>query len=143
MRNEPKRSRAITLVLMLLILLGLIQAAKVVALREQSALLLDLQVSPDPRLRMFGAAVWMVVFWVLAFALWRRIALTCWLVPLVIALHVVYELAILGLYAKVPINNGRWFLYTVMAIALVSFSTWALNGRSKNSYFLEDELAEE
>jgi hypothetical protein len=143
MRNEPKRYRTVSLVLLLLIVLGFIQAAKVVALREQSALLLDLQVRPDPRLRMLIATVWMVVFWVLAIALWRRIALTRWLVPLIIALHVVYETAILGLFAKVSINSGRWFLYSVMAIALVSFTFWALNRRSNNTYFWEDKPVEE
>ena len=128
---------------MLLILLGLIQAAKVVALREQSALLLDLQVSPDPRLRMFGAAVWMVVFWVLAFALWRRIALTRWLVPLVIVMHVVYELAILWLYAQVPISNERWFLYCFVTAVMVSLCAWALNRSANKFYFLEVKPAGE
>jgi hypothetical protein len=139
MKNAPKRPRLISLVLLLLILLGVTQGAKVVALREQSALLLELQVRPDPRIRMLIAAIWMTVFWVLAITLWRKITLTRWLVPLIIVLHVVYELAILGFFAKVPINNGQWFLYGVMAIALFSFASWALNRKANNSYFWEDE----
>jgi len=92
---------------------------------------------------MLISAVWMVVFWVLAVALWRRNALTRWLVPLIIALHFVYELAILRLFARIPINNGRWFLYGFMMIATVSFATWALNRSANNPYFLEDKPANE
>jgi hypothetical protein len=143
MKNVPKRPRSLTLVLVLLILLGLIQAAKVVALREQSALLLDLQVRPDPRLRMIIAAVWMIIFWIMAIALWRRIALTRWLVPLVIVMHVVYELAILWLYAQVPISNERWFLYCFVTAVMVSFCAWALNRSANKFYFLEVKPAGE
>ena len=143
MKDSPKRPRTISLVLLLLIFLGFFQAAKVVALNEQSALLLDLQVTPDPRLRMLIAAIWMVVFWVLAYALWRKIALTRWLVPALIALYAFYELAVLRLFAQVPISSERWILNSFLAIALVSLAFWALNRSAVNSYYLEDEPVDE
>ena len=129
--------------MLLLILLGFLQLAKVVALNEQSALLLDLQVTPDPRLRMVIAAIWMAVFWILAFALWRKIALTRWLVPLFFALYAIYELAVLGLFAQVSINSERWFLYSFLTVALVLLPYWALNRSTKNPYYSEDEPADE
>lgn len=143
MKDSPKRPRTISLILILLIFLGFIQAAKVVALNEQSALLLDLQVTPDPRLRMVIAAIWLMVFWILAFALWRKITLTRWLVPALIALYVVYELALLRLFSQVPISSERWFLNSFIAVALVSFAYWALNRRVIIPYYLEDEPADE
>lgn len=143
MKDSPKRPRTIFLVIILLIFLGFIQAAKVVALNEQSALLLDLQVSPDPRLRMVIAAIWMIVFWILAVALWRKKTLTRWLVPALIALYVVYELAVLRLFAQVAISGERWFLNSFLAAALVSFAYWALNRSAAIPYYLEDEPANE
>jgi hypothetical protein len=143
MKDLPKRPRTISLVLILLVILGFIQVAKVVALNEQSALLLDLQVTPDPRLRMVIAAIWMVVFWVLAIALWRKITWTRWLVPALMALYVVYELAVLRVFAQVPISNERWFLNSFLAVALVSFAFWALNRSAVIPYYLEDEPANE
>lgn len=133
-----KRPRTISIVLLMLVILGIIQAAKGVALREQSALLLDLQVRPDPRLRFLIAAVWMVLFWSLAIALWRKMAVTRWLTPLLLAFYALYELAILGLFAQVPISSDRWLQYTIVTVALVLFAYWALNRSAANSYYLED-----
>lgn len=78
----------------------------------------------------------------MAIALWRRAAFTRWLVPLFIALSLIYELAILGLFAQVPINNERWFLYSFLTVALVSFTYWALNRSAVIPYYLEDKPAD-
>lgn len=141
MSVSPKRPRTISLVLLILLILGIIQAAKVVALTEQSALLLDLQVRPDPRLRLIAAAVWMALFWGIAIALWRRSALTCWLIPALLAVYALYELGILAFFAQVPISSDRWRLYSFFAVALVLFTYWALNRSAARSYYLEDEPA--
>ena len=139
--SPPKRPRTISLVLLLLIILGIIQAATVVALIRQSALLLDLQVRPDPRLRLLIAAVWMVLFWSLAIALWRKKALTRWLIPLCIAFYALYELAILAVFVQVPISSDRWLQYSFFAVTLVLFAYWALNRSAAKPYFLEDGSA--
>lgn len=138
MSASPKRPRTITLVLLVLILLGIVQAGKVVALAQQSALLLELQVKPDPRLQMLIAAAWMALFWGMAFALSRRIALTRWLIPLLLAVYVLYELAILGIFVRVPISRDRWIQNSVCAVALVLFAFWALNISAAKAYYLED-----
>lgn len=138
MSVSPKRPRTISLVLLVLVILGIIQAAKGVALREQFALLLDLQVRPDPRLRFLIAAVWMVLFWSLAIALWRKMAVTRWLTPLLLAFYALYELAILRLFTQVPISSDRWLQYTIVTVVLVLFAYWALNRSAANSYYLED-----
>jgi hypothetical protein len=136
MTEPPKRPRTISLVLLLLLILGFIQFATVVALSRQSALLLDLQVKPDPRLRMIIAAVWTAVYWSMAIALWRKAAVTRWLIPLFLALNALYEIAILGLFAQVPITGDQWLLYGLFAVALVIFAWWALNrGAAKAYYF--------
>lgn len=142
MRDLPKRPRTITLVLLVLILLGIIQAGKVVALTQQSALLLDLQVKPDPRLLMLTAAVWMVLFWSSAFALWRKTALTRWLIPLLLAAYALYELAILGIFVRIPISMDRWIQNSICAAALVLFALWALNRSAAKTYYLEDGLSD-
>lgn len=138
MSVSPKRPRTIALVFLVLVILGIIQAAKVVALNEQSALLLDLQVRPDPRLRLLIAAIWMLLFWSLAIALWRKIVLTHWLIPLLLAFYALYELALMGLFAQVPINRARWLQHTFVAFTLVLFAYWALNKGTAKSYYLED-----
>ena len=56
----------------------------------------------------------------MAIALWRRAAVTRWLVPLFLALSLIYELAILGLFAQVPISNEQWLQYGLFAAALRS-----------------------
>jgi hypothetical protein len=121
--------------------MGIIQLATVVALSRQSALLLDLQVKPDPRLRMFMALVWTAVFWVLTIALWRKAVVTRWLIPFFLALYALYELAILGLFTQVPISSDLWLQRSLFAVARVLFTFWALNRDAAKSYFLEDKPA--
>jgi hypothetical protein len=141
MSASPNRPRTITLVLWLLIVLGLWQAAKAVALGEQSRLLLDLSVKPDPRLRLVIAVAWMLVFWGLAFALWRRVAATRWLIPLSLALYALYELAILGIFARVSIAEQRWIQYGLITTVSVLFAYWALNRSAAAPYYLEEKTA--
>lgn len=142
MSVSAKRPRSISLVILILILMGGLEAARVVALYKQSALLLDLQVSPDPRLRLVLAAAWMVLFWIAAAALWRRLALTRWLIPVLFAAYFVYEMVLLGLFAQVPISTGRWLLNGLLALVLVSYAYWALNRNAANPYYSEDRQAD-
>jgi hypothetical protein len=141
MSVESNRPRTITLVLSLLILIGTMQAVKLVALVEQSALLLDLHVVPDPRLRIIGAAVWMASFWVLAVILWRKNSIVRWLVPLFLSLYALFELIILALFAKVPISEQRWIQYGIFAVSFVLFVLWALNRTPARIYYSEEKLA--
>jgi hypothetical protein len=142
MTDLPKRPRTISLVLLLLVVLGAIQLATVVALSRQSALLLDLQVKPDPRLRMIIAVVWTAVFWGSAIALRHKLPATRWLIPLFLALNAFYGMAIRGLFVQVPISGDQWLLHSLFAAALILFAWWALNRDAARYYYLEDKLAD-
>lgn len=139
MNIPPRRSFPITLVLLLLIFLGALQIARVVALSEQSALLLELQVKPDPRIRLIAAAGWTVLFWAAAIALWRRIPITRVLAPLLLVCYSLYELVVLALYAQVPISEQRWILYSIIGAVFTLFCYWALNRSAARSYYLEED----
>jgi hypothetical protein len=125
----------------MMVLFGAMQAGKVVALREQTALLLDLRVSLDPRLRLVVAALWMFVFWGLAIALWRKAAVTRWLVPLLLAVHALYELVVLGIFAQVPVSEQRWIQDRLFSVLLILLSYWALNRGASRPYFSEEDPA--
>jgi ABC-type enterochelin transport system permease subunit len=142
MTDSPKRPRTISLILLLLLILGTIQLATVVALSRQSALLLDLQVKPDPRLRMIIAVVWMALYWGIAIALRQKVSATRWLIPLLLALNALYELVVRGLFAQVPVNGDQWLLNSLFAAAFVLFAWWALNRNAAKTYYLEDKLAD-
>ncbi len=142
MSASPKRPRTITIVLLLLILLGIWQAAKVVALTGQSRLLLDLNVKPDPRLRLILAAGWMLAFWGLAFALWRKMTATQRLIPILLAVYALYELAILYVFARISISEQRWIQHGLISVVTVVFAYWALNRSATIPFYLEEEPAD-
>lgn len=143
MFESPKRPRLISLTILGLAVLGALELWKVVALTQQSALLLELQVRPDPRLRVVAALIWAFIFLCLAIALWRRKTVVRWLAPLLLAGYAAYELVLLARFAQVSIDEQRWLLYVIVAGAALLWSVWALNNSAARSYFSEEVTAVE
>jgi hypothetical protein len=140
MSQSPKRPRTISLVILLMVLLGAAQAVKAVALTKQSALLLDLQVRPDPRVQLLVAAGWAIGFWIVAVLVWRKQAVTRWLAPLLLFVHRLYELAVLALFSQVPVDEQRWIQHSLVTLLLVSYTIYALNRSAARAYFSEERF---
>lgn len=135
MSNNPRRPRSVTITLVGVILIGMWYAGQLFALIRQFSLLLTFNVTPDPRLRLIFAAVWMVLFWGAAVALWRRKQLSSWFIPLLLSLVALYELTLLGLYVRIPESGQGWLIRIWLYAALILFASWSLNRRAAKLYF--------
>ena len=133
------RPRTVTITLIGIILIGMWYAGQLFALTQQYRLLLTLNVTPDPRLRLIIAAVWMVLFWGAAVALWRRKPFVSWLIPLLLTLVALYELTMLGLYVRTPEVDQGWLVRVWLYAAVILFATWSLNRKAAKSYFAQIE----
>lgn len=139
MNAAPKRPRTITIVLWGLIFLGLWEGGKVVALTQQLRLLLELQTSPDPRLRLMMAGVWMALLLGTAVALRARKPFVRRLVPGLLLVYIVYQFALMALAVRVSGVAANWLLDVLLATAVLLFCTWALNREAATSYYVEEE----
>jgi hypothetical protein len=139
MNAGPKRPRTITIVLWGLILVGLWEGGKVVALTRQLRLLLELETSPDPRLRLVMAGVWTVMLLSTAVALWARKPFARWLVPGLLLVYVVYQFVLVALSVRVSGGTANWLLDVLLATAVLLYCTWALNRETATSYYVEEE----
>ena len=135
MSTKPRRPRSVTITLVGVILIGLWYAGQLFALIQQSSLLLTLNVTLDSRLRLVMAAVWMVLFWGAAVALWRRKAFTSWFIPLLLTLRAIYELTLLGLYVQFPESGQGWLMRTCLYAAMILFAAWSLNRRATKTIY--------
>ena len=135
MTTKEKRPRPVTITLLGVIFLGAWSAAQAFAMAQQVALLLALNIRPDPRLLLVIAAGWMVLFWGLAIALWRRWPFTRWLIPLLLLLYALYELVLQGLFVRIPISGQSWLLRILLYSVAVLFAIWSLNRSKARSYF--------
>lgn len=138
MTAGAKRPRTISLILWALILLGLWEAGRVVALGRQFRLLLELSVQPDPRVQIVLAVAWVVLFWGTAVALWRKKAFTRWFVPGVMLLFVSYHVALAALFVQSPGDNQQRLADVLLATAAVLFPAWALNRKTATAYYTEE-----
>ena len=132
-----KRPRPVTITLMGVMILGAWNAAQVFALSRQTSLLLNFDVNPDPRLLILFAAVWMVLFWGAAIALWRRRSIVQWLIPLLILLYALYELLLLGFYVRIPESAQSWLARILLYNLAILFAFWSLNRGKSRIYFKE------
>ena len=115
--------------------LGALGAAKAFAIAQQVSLLLSLSLRPDPRLLLVIAAGWMVLFWGSAIALWHRRSFTRWLIPLLLIIYALYELVLQGLFVHIPISGQDWLLRILFYIVAILFALWSLNRSKARAYF--------
>lgn len=135
MSAKSRRPRSVTITLLGVILIGIWYAGQLFALLRQSGLLLTLNITPDPRLRMVIAALWMVLFWGAAVALWRRKAFTSWFIPLLLTLAALYELTLLGLFVQNSESGESWLIRIWLYSVMILFAAWALNRGAAKPFF--------
>ncbi|HFQ94171.1 MAG TPA: hypothetical protein ENK32_09195 [Anaerolineae bacterium] len=138
-RTVPKRPFTVTLALLGVFLLGLWNLGRAAALYREQDLLLTLQVQPDPRLRLLIAVVWVVIFWGLVWALWRRRPFSQKAVPGLTALYAVYDLGLPFIYPAARLNQTNWLLTGAFYLIIVLFMAWALNRPAASKYFKTED----
>lgn len=137
MSAKQKRPRSVAFTLVGVIFIGTWYAGELFALIRQSSLLLTLPMTLDPRLRLIMAAVWMVLFWGSAVALWRSKPFTTWFIPLILTLSALYELTLLGLYVQIPETGQGWLIRIWIYAAAILFAAWSLNRGPAKQYFAQ------
>ncbi len=133
--RQGNRPLSVTLLTWGVLLLGLANVWRAVALFRQSNLLLDLGVSLDPRLRMLVALTWALVFLSISLSIWRRWKVTRFLTPILLILYAAYQLGLVRFFSQTYKVNTNWQVDSGLHIAALIFTIWALNHKSARQYF--------
>lgn len=94
--------------------------------------------APDPRLRLLMACLWMLLFWGVAVALWRKRPSTRRAIPILTTVYGLYELSLLALYTQVPLGPWGWIGRTLVYATAALLAYWALNRTAAKGYFPEE-----
>lgn len=135
--RRPMRPRSVTITLWGVFLLGAWNAARAVTLARKSDLLLELDLVPDPRIRMAAALIWAVLFIVLAVMLRQKRKFVRRATPLSLILYTLMELALLFFFVQAPAAKRSWLPNALFYAGAVLFTYWALNRSASDSYFEE------
>jgi len=132
----PHQPRSVTFALLGVFLLGLWNFGRALALNQQMALLIELAVRPDPRVRLVIALIWGFLFMGLWWLLRRKRPFTRRLIPLILVFYTLYELGLTAIFGQNHLlPQSIWFnlgFYTL----LILWYFWALNRKTAvNSYF--------
>lgn len=140
--RQDTRPRSVTLTGWGVLLLGLVNIWRSAGLYRQLELLLELDVTPDPRLQLITSAVWALYFCALAVSIWRRKIAMRWVVPVSLLVYTIYRI---GIYLIYPAENtlNRYWLWAVAFGAAIAFSIWALNRPEAIKFFTMNEDAKE
>jgi hypothetical protein len=83
--SAPNRPRSVTITFWSVIFLGTWNLGRAIAIGQQLEIAKVLGIQPDPRLRLAGAVLFTVLFFVLAWQLWRRRPFSLHAIPITIA----------------------------------------------------------
>ena len=138
MRPQKRHSRPkrVTIALWCVFLIGMWNVGKAITFYAQKQYLLTLEITPDPRVLLTGAFVWSILFLGLSLGLWRRMLrpqrpFTYKVIPVTLAIYLIYELSLLLFFAQHPISGGSWFIRIITSLLIVSFAYWALGNQKK------------
>ena len=136
--RQDTRPRSVTLTGWGVLLIGLVNIWRSASLFRQLELLLELDVTPDPRLRLILSVAWSLFFCVLAVAIWRRFRMVRWVVPAGLFVFTIYRL---GIFFISPADSSfdRTWLRLAVSGAAILFSIWALNRTEAIEYLTTKE----
>ena len=117
------------------LLLGLANIYRVIALYRQMDLQLDLGAVPDPRFRIAAALIWTAVLIILTIGLWLRKSWTQILVPALLLLYAIYRSALIVLFAGSEYARSSQVIGITLYGIVVVFTAWALNRSAAKAYF--------
>lgn len=108
---------------------------RVVAIIQQSNILIELNNKIDPRIRLWVALIWALWFGGMAIALRQRRPFTRRAIPITLLLYAVYELSLTIIFAQIQPGQRSWLINTLFYLILITFSYWALNRTAVMPYF--------
>jgi hypothetical protein len=129
------RLRSVTLLIWGVFFLGSWNAARTLAVTKQIEVLLTLAVKPDPRFQIIMAAMWAIIFWGLAWGVWRKRPFTQRALPILLTIYALFGLSIQRRFAHPLTNWQSWYLSLSLFVAAILITTWVLNRPAANSYF--------
>jgi hypothetical protein len=132
------RPRSVTLVGWGVFLLGLANGWRALGLYRQLSLLLELDVTPDPRLSMILAILWAVSLALAAVALWQGRKFVRWVIPVILFFYGLYQLFLAALFTQAALLCYELIFDASLYGVAILFSIWALNRKVAREYF-EDE----
>ena len=129
------RPRSVTLTIWGVFLLGGWNCGRLFATGLKYRLLTTFSTTPTPLFRLVMALLWMLLLWSVALALWRRRPFTRHVVPSLLIIYTIYELALLLIFARSGPARSGWLIDVLFYIMLTVFSYWALNRTAVAAYF--------
>jgi len=108
---------------------------RVVAIIQQSKVLIELNNKIDPRIRLLIALVWALWFGGMMVALRQRRPFTRRAIPISLLLYAVSEVSLTIIFAGSQPAQSSWLLNGLFYLVMVVFSYWALNRTAVTSYF--------
>ena len=135
--SAPNRPRTVTITFWSVIFLGTWNLGRAIAIGQQLEIARVLGIQPDPRLRVAGAALFTVLFFILAWQLWRRRPFSLRAIPISIAYYTVYETGVWLLFARPPRNWSLWLITTLILIGAFLFTRWALRRAARTYFYYE------
>ena len=133
--SRPQRPRTVTLLILGVFLLGIWNAGRTLAIAKQSDLLLTLTVTPDPRIRIGMAAVWTVIFFGAAAALWWKRPFSPTVTPILLSLYAIIELMQKLFFTQDSINWELWWITAVIYALAIITTYWILNRSAAKLFF--------
>lgn len=140
-RQRTTRPRSVTIMLWGVILIGAWNGGRVIVLLQQN-LPAAVHAKLDPRLRLLMALIWVIFFTGTAVALWQKRPFSRHLIPNLILSYALFNLSLLALGIRTPLNRQSWLMEIVLYTGLVLFSYWAMNRPATISYFSHKESLE-
>ena len=108
---------------------------RVVAIVQQSNVLIELNNKIDPRIRLLIALVWALWFGGMMVALRQQRPFTRRTIPITLLLYAVSELSLTISFAQNQPAQSSWLLDGLFYLVLIVFSYWALNRTAVTPYF--------
>ena len=108
---------------------------RVVAIIQQSNVLIALNNKIDPRIRLLVALLWVLWFGGMVVALWQRRPFSRRALPITLLLYAVYELSLTITFDQSQPGQRSWLVNMLFYLLLIIFSSWALNRTAAMAYF--------
>ena len=136
-----KRPLTVTLILWGVILFGIWNLGRAVTLYQQLDVLLTLNIILDPRIRLVMACGWMMIFFWLARAVWKKKPYSLIAIPIVLVCYALNDF-FLQQFAPIATNlNG--LMRSLFFIAIIILIYGMLNRPQTKQYFTTELLDEE
>lgn len=135
------RPRSVTFLLWGVFLLGIWNALRAYVLSEQSALLRDAGVQPDPAWRISISLVWAALFILLGVALWLRKPGARPGLMVCAAIYGVYNLLLAVFIAQAPATRQSWPAGLALSVILLLYIAWALYRPANRRYWQSQDVA--